>query len=153
MAARRDAADGSTLPPAYAIVPSMGGWRERARGWARGIKRDIAALWLAARDPRVPWSAKAVAASVVAYALSPVDLIPDVIPVLGYLDDLIIVPLGILLAVRLVPSPLMAEFRTAAARLGARPASRIGLAMVVALWLAAGVLLAAWGWRHLVAPG
>jgi uncharacterized membrane protein YkvA (DUF1232 family) len=73
---------------------------DKLRGWARGIKRDVMALWLAARDPRTPWYAKAVAATVAAYALSPIDLIPDFIPVLGYLDDLIIVPLGIVLAVK-----------------------------------------------------
>ena len=78
---------------------------ERLRGWARDIKRDVHALYLSARDPRVPWYAKAVAVVVAAYALSPIDLIPDFIPVLGYLDDLILVPLGILLAVRLIPPP------------------------------------------------
>lgn len=99
------------------------------------------ALWLAARDPRVPWYAKAVAGAVAAYALSPVDLIPDFIPVLGYLDDLIIVPLGILLAVKLVPVELMIEFREEAAR-RVRPVSRAGLAFIVAIWLTAGLLLA-----------
>src|SRR5690349_10291600 len=89
---------------------------EKAKHWAREIKRDVIALWLAARDPRVPWYAKAVAAAVAAYALSPIDLIPDFIPVLGYLDDLIIVPLGILLALKLVPPHLMAEFREEALR-------------------------------------
>ena len=99
------------------------------------------ALWLAARDPRVPWRAKAVAGAVAAYALSPVDLIPDFVPVLGYLDDLVIVPLGILLAVRLVPAELMAEFRAEAER-RAKPASRVGLAFVVAIWLGAAAWLA-----------
>lgn len=84
---------------------------DRLRHWARTIKRDVVALYLAARDPRVPWYAKAVAACVAAYALSPIDLIPDFIPVLGYLDDVIIVPLGILLTVRLVPAHVMAELR------------------------------------------
>lgn len=90
---------------------------ERAKYWARAVKRDVVALYLAARDPRTPWYAKAVVLAVVAYALSPVDPIPDFIPVLDYLDDLLIVPLGILLAIRLVPVDLMAEFpHTAAAR-------------------------------------
>jgi len=71
---------------------------DSAKRWARGITRDTVALWLAARDPRVPWYAKAAAGAVAAYALSPVDLIPDFIPVIGYLDDLLIVPLGIMLA-------------------------------------------------------
>jgi uncharacterized membrane protein YkvA (DUF1232 family) len=79
--------------------------------WARAVKRDLAAIWLAARDPRVPWYAKLMAAAVVAYALSPIDLIPDFIPVLGYLDDLLIVPAGILLTVRVIPADLLTEFR------------------------------------------
>ncbi len=109
--------------------------------WARSVKRDVVALWLAARDPRVPWYAKAVAAAVAAYALSPIDLIPDFIPVVGYLDDLIIVPLGILLAVRLIPADLMGELRSEAiAR--SRPTSRAGLVIVVALWLLSAALLA-----------
>ena len=72
---------------------------QRVKQWARAIKRDVVALWLAARDPRVPWFAKVLAGAVAAYALSPIDLIPDFIPVLGYLDDLLIVPLGILATV------------------------------------------------------
>jgi uncharacterized membrane protein YkvA (DUF1232 family) len=109
--------------------------------WARSLKRDIVALWIAGRDPRVPWYAKAVAAAVAAYALSPIDLIPDFIPVLGYLDDLIIVPLGIMLALRLIPPALIAEFRAEAARREALPTSRAAAAGIVALWLAAAALL------------
>ena len=116
---------------------------DRARAWAKAIRRDVVALWIAARDPRTPWRAKAVAALVAAYALSPIDLIPDVIPVLGWLDDLLIVPLGILLAVRLVPAPLMAEFRLRAAEMTARPRSRLAAAVIVALWIA---LAAACAW-------
>jgi uncharacterized membrane protein YkvA (DUF1232 family) len=86
------------------------------RAKAETIKRDVHALYLAARDPRVPWYAKAVAVTVAAYAISPIDLIPDFIPVLGQLDDLVIVPLGIVLAVRLVPPELMTEFRVAAGK-------------------------------------
>jgi uncharacterized membrane protein YkvA (DUF1232 family) len=113
----------------------------RTERWARAIKRDVVALWLAARDPRVPWNAKAVAAAVAAYALSPIDLIPDFIPVLGYLDDLIIVPLGILLAIKLVPPALMAEFRAEASARSGRPVSRVGAALIIALWIAAALLL------------
>lgn len=116
---------------------------DRARAWARRIKRDVAALWFAARDPRTPWQAKAVAAFVAAYALSPIDLIPDFIPVLGYLDDLVIVPLGVLLAIRLVPPALMAEFRERAAGMTARPTSRLAAVVIVVLWLA---LVAACAW-------
>src|ERR671938_485139 len=96
---------------------------ERLRKWAHAIKRDLFMLYLAARDPRVPWYAKVVAACVVAYAFSPIDLIPDFIPVLGYLDDMIIVPLGILLAIRLIPPQLLAELRAEAARRDRRPPS------------------------------
>ena len=118
----------------------------RLRDWARRAKRDVVALYLATRDPRVPWYAKAVATCVAAYALSPIDLIPDFIPVLGYLDEVVILPLGIVLAVRLVPPDLMAEFRREADRLGEHPASRAGAAMVIALWLlaAAALLWAFW---------
>jgi uncharacterized membrane protein YkvA (DUF1232 family) len=115
----------------------------RVKDWARAIKRDVVALWLAARDPRVPWYAKAAAAVVAAYALSPVDLIPDFIPVLGYLDDLLIVPLGILLVVKLIPAPLMAEFRERAHQREGRPVSYAGLFIIIALWIAA-IGLAAW---------
>lgn len=77
---------------------------DRARRWARDIKRDVIVLWLAARDSRVPWYAKLAAGAIAAYALSPVDLIPDFIPILGYLDDLVIVPLGIIAVLRLIPT-------------------------------------------------
>lgn len=110
---------------------------QRAKEWARTITRDVVALWIAAHDPRVPWYAKAMAGAVAAYALSPIDLIPDFIPVLGYLDDLIIVPVGILLAVRMIPAPLMAEFRTEAARRERMPTSRAGLVAIVCIWIAA----------------
>lgn len=116
---------------------------DRARTWARAVKRDVVALWLAARDPRVPLCAKLVAAMVAAYALSPIDLVPDFVPVLGYLDDLLLVPLGILLAVRLVPPALMAEFRAEAARRAERPVSRAGAAAIVGLWITA-LALSAW---------
>ena len=119
--------------------------RDRLRTWARHIKRDVHALYLAARDPRVPWHAKAAAIAVAAYALSPIDLIPDFIPVLGYLDDLLIVPLGVLLAVRLVPPGLMAEFRASAVRdRGERILGNLGAAIVVLLWVAGLALAAVW---------
>ena len=115
---------------------------DRAKQWARAIKRDVIAIWLAARDPRTPLAARILAACVAAYALSPVDLIPDFIPVLGYLDDLLIVPLGILAVVKLIPAPLMAEHRAAASLIAAKPFSRVGLAAVIALWLLALVAIA-----------
>ena len=99
------------------------------------MKRDAVAVWLAARDPRVPWHAKMLAAAVGAYALSPIDLIPDFIPVLGYLDDLLIVPAGIYLTVRLIPDGLMAEFRAEAAKREGLPVSRTGAIAIVMLWV------------------
>ncbi|MFS8146776.1 YkvA family protein [Rhizobium sp. BR 249] len=114
----------------------------KAKIWAKSLKRDVVALWLAARDRRVPWYAKAVAGAVAAYALSPVDLIPDFIPVLGYLDDLLIVPLGILLATRLVPADVMRELREEAARRIERPSGRAGLIFILAVWLTCIIFLA-----------
>jgi len=118
----------------------------RAKGWARAIKRDVHAVWLAARHPDTPWYAKALALAVAAYALSPIDLIPDFIPVLGYLDDLLIVPLGILLVMRLVPPSVMAACRAEAAAADQRPRSLIAAGAIVILWLAAASLLLWWLW-------
>jgi uncharacterized membrane protein YkvA (DUF1232 family) len=111
--------------------------------WARAVRRDAIAVYLAARDPRTPWYAKALAAFVAGYALSPIDLIPDFIPVIGYLDDLMIVPLGIWAVVKLVPSQVMADSRAAAAILAERPISRTGAAVIVIIWTAS-IALAAW---------
>ena len=106
------------------------------------------AIWLAARDPRVPWAARLLALLVAGYALSPIDLIPDFVPVLGLLDDLVIVPLGIVLVLRLIPPDLLAEHRATAELAALRPVSRAGAAAIIALWI---VLVAAAGWwihRH-----
>ena len=119
-------------------------WR-RLKDWARAIRRDVHALWLAALDPRTPWYARAFALAIAAYALSPIDLIPDFVPVLGYLDEVILLPPAILLAVRLVPPELMAEHR-AAARTAAKPVSRAGAAVIVGLWLVAATALVWWFW-------
>jgi uncharacterized membrane protein YkvA (DUF1232 family) len=124
---------------------------ERTKQWARTIKRDVIALWIAARDPRVPWYVKALAAAIAAYALSPIDLIPDFIPVLGYLDDLVIVPVGILLVVRLIPAPLMAEFREQAAVIAQKPRSTTAATIIVMIWIAAAALTGWWLWRSLAA--
>ena len=118
-------------------------WRDRLARRVRALKRDVTAVWIAARDPRTPLAAKLVAGLVAAYALSPIDLIPDAIPVLGLLDDLLIVPLGLALAVRLIPRDLMAECRARADALARRPTSRAAAALIVLLWLAAAALLAA----------
>ena len=119
---------------------------EKPKAWARAIRRDVVTVWIAARDPRVPWYAKALALAVAAYALSPIDLIPDFIPVLGYLDDLIIVPLGILLVIKLIPAELMAEFRAEAARREAAPRSTVAAVVIVLTWIAAAGLLLWWLW-------
>lgn len=115
--------------------------------WAKALKRDVIALWIAARCPETPWLARAGAGAVAAYALSPIDLIPDFIPVIGYLDDLILVPIGILLVVRLVPPPLMERFRALATARSNRPRSYVAAFVFVALWLAACIVLANW-WRE-----
>ncbi len=120
----------------------------RLRQWARTVTRDVHALFLAARDPRVPWYAKSVAVAVAAYALSPIDLIPDFIPIVAYLDDVLLVPAGILLAVRLVPAELMTEFRAAATSAEAeRMLGKRGAAVIVLLWVAGVVATSAWLWR------
>lgn len=109
----------------------------RLRTWAVIVKQDTLALYLAMRDPRVAWPAKALAAVVVGYAFSPIDLIPDVIPVIGHLDDLVLLPLGIMLVIRLIPPSLMQELRQEAARRldGDRPTSRTAAVVIVAVWL------------------
>ena len=109
--------------------------------WARRLLRDVHAVYLAAYDPRVPWYAKVLAAAVAGYALSPIDLIPDFIPVLGYADDLIIVPLGIWLAVSLIPQEVMAEYRIKADEAGQRPRSTIAAIAIVAIWIFSFVAL------------
>jgi uncharacterized membrane protein YkvA (DUF1232 family) len=108
---------------------------DKWKQWARLLKRDAHALYLAARDPRVPWYAKAVALAVGAYAFSPIDLIPDFIPVVGYLDDLIIVPLGIALVVRMIPPDIMAEHRASASIAQGQPVSRMAAVVIVAVWM------------------
>ncbi|PAY04606.1 hypothetical protein CK489_35910 [Bradyrhizobium sp. UFLA03-84] len=119
------------------------------KAWARNLKRDSVALYLASRDPRVPWHAKAVAVAVAAYALSPIDLIPDFIPVIGYLDDLILLPLGIWLALALVPDEVMEECRTKASALLQRPSSRGGMIAIIVLWFAGALALAWAAFRYL----
>lgn len=116
---------------------------DRFKRWARSVKRDAHALYLAARDPRVPWYAKGLALAVAAYAASPIDLIPDFIPVIGYVDDLIIVPLGIALVIRLIPPEIMAEHRALAAAAQDRPVSNSAAAVIVSLWIIA-IVVAAW---------
>lgn len=113
-------------------------WKERAGA----LKREVLVLYFAVRDPRTPLIAKVLAALVVAYALSPIDLIPDFIPVLGYLDDLVIVPLGIALCLKLIPEPILIESRQRAAVLAAKPRNYLAAALIILAWLlVAGTLL------------
>ena len=121
--------------------------RERARA----LKRDTVALYFAVRDPRTPLIAKVVAGLVVAYALSPIDLIPDFIPVLGYLDDVILVPLGILLSLKLIPADVLAAARVKADATLERPINRVAGAIIVTVWIACALLLGWWLVRALPA--
>jgi uncharacterized membrane protein YkvA (DUF1232 family) len=106
-------------------------WKARARQ----IKRDTYALYLAARDPRTPWPARLLAAVVVAYAFSPIDLIPDPIPILGYLDDLVLIPLGIALTIKLIPPDVLAEARVRAQEITSKPTNWTAAAVILAIWL------------------
>lgn len=115
----------------------------KLKDWARTVRRDAHALYLAARDPRVPWYVRTLAIALAAYAFSPIDLIPDFIPVLGYLDDLIILPLGILLVIRLIPPEIMAEHRELAAAAPDRPISRTAALVIAGIWV---VCIAATVW-------
>jgi len=120
----------------------------RLKTWAKSVKRDGVTLWFAARHPQAPWYAKALGLFVVAYALSPIDLVPDFIPVLGYLDDVLLLPGLIWLVVRLLPAPVRKDCRDQAdlwiKTRGGKPSSRIGAVLVVACWI--GVSLALWHW-------
>lgn len=122
------------------------GLLQTAKQWARALKRDVFVVYLAARDPRTPWALRLLALAVAAYALSPIDLVPDFIPVLGYLDDLLIVPLGLALVLRLLPPPVLLAARERAARMLARPRSWLAAALIIMLWVLLAVLLFAW-WR------
>lgn len=115
------------------LTRAMDRWKERAKK----IQTETYAVYLAYRDPRVPWYARLFAACVVAYAFSPIDLIPDFIPVLGYLDDLVLVPLGIVLALKMIPQPVMAECRQKAQEVMAqgKPVNRVAAAVIVSAWL------------------
>ena len=110
-------------------------------GTSRQTRR--AAIYRAARDPRVPWYAKALAICIAGYALSPIDLIPDFVPILGYMDDVVIVPLGLLIVIKLIPAEIMAEHRALAAAAQDRPVSHTAAIVIVIVW-AACILLAGW---------
>jgi uncharacterized membrane protein YkvA (DUF1232 family) len=120
-------------------MSAHGLWKERARA----LKKETFTLYLACRHPRVPWYAKGVALIVVGYALSPIDLIPDFIPVLGYLDDLILIPLGLMLVIRMIPEDVLAECRREAEEMVGRStrAGKIAAAIIIAIWLAVAVFV------------
>ncbi|WP_363318783.1 YkvA family protein [Microcoleus sp. CAWBG51] len=113
---------------------------------ARQLKKETYAVYLASRDQRVPWYARVLAGVTVAYAFSPIDLIPDFIPILGYLDDLIIVPLGIWLVIKMIPPQVLAECREKAAAEIERgkPINRTAAAVIIAIWIGLGILAAIW---------
>lgn len=107
----------------------------KVKAWAQQIKRDVVAVYFAARDPSTPRMARLLAVLVAAYALSPIDLIPDFIPIIGYLDDLLLVPLGLMLVIRLLPPQVLADARMKAALVLQRPRSRVAAAVIVGIWL------------------
>lgn len=121
----------------------MPGFTDRWKERAQQLKTEVYALYLAYRDPRTPWYAKVFTALVVGYALSPIDLIPDFIPVVGYLDDLVIIPLGALLAIKMIPPPVMKESRAKATEAMAQgnPVSKVTAAVIVLLWIGGAVVV------------
>ncbi|WP_084712775.1 YkvA family protein [Alkalidesulfovibrio alkalitolerans] len=122
---------------------------DHLKSWAKTMKRDVLALYLAGRDPRVPWYVKLLAAATAAYALSPIDLIPDFIPVIGYLDDIIILPTAIWLTVRLIPQEILAELRNEASlRLAQRPRSVLAAGVIVTIWLGIALMTGWLLWRR-----
>jgi uncharacterized membrane protein YkvA (DUF1232 family) len=114
-------------------------WKQRVNH----LKTETYAIYLASKDPRVPWYAKSLVAIVVAHTFSPIDLIPDFIPVLGVLDDLIVAPLGIALALKMIPEPVMIECRQRARETIAsqKPTGWTGAAIVIGIWLLAALLI------------
>ncbi|MGR4895185.1 YkvA family protein [Stenotrophomonas sp. LARHCG68] len=121
------------------------------RQWARELKRQTLVVYFVARDPRTPWPLRLLALGIAAYALSPIDLIPDFIPLLGYLDDLVIVPLGLLLVLRRVPAEVLDDARQRAAAAATRPVSRAMAVIIVVVWVASLTALGAWLWRSMPA--
>lgn len=121
----------------------------RLRSWARGLKQSTLVVYFAARDPGTPWWVRVIALLVAAYALSPIDLIPDFIPVLGYIDDLLIVPLGVLLVLRLIPPEVRRAAKERALAVADKPTSRVTAVVIVAIWLVVAGLLGFWFWQLL----
>ncbi len=131
------------------------GFISRLKRRADHLKAETFALYLAARDPRTPWYAKLLVAGIVAYALSPIDLIPDFVPVLGYLDDLILIPIGIAVAIKLIPPQVLTECRVRARETlrHGKPVSRVAGAVIVVIWLILAALGIVWAYRAFVPRG
>ncbi len=121
-------------------MAAFGGWKERVRG----LKRETLALYLACRHPRVPWYAKGLAMLIVGYVLSPIDPIPDFIPLIGYLDELVVVPLGIMLVIRMIPADVLAECRAQSEGIVGKSTrlAKVAAAIIVALWILSAALVA-----------
>ena len=120
---------------------------EKLKQQASRLKAETCVLYLAARHPATPWYAKLLVAVIVSYALSPIDLIPDFIPIVGYLDDLVLIPLGIMLAIKLVPPSVLAECRTRAVTANGKPVSLVAGAAVVVIWLALAAMCIVWVYK------
>ncbi|WNS81519.1 YkvA family protein [Domibacillus sp. DTU_2020_1001157_1_SI_ALB_TIR_016] len=122
----------------------------RLKKWARQLKRQLFMLYFACRDPRVPWYAKLFTACVVAYAFSPIDLIPDFIPVLGYIDDILLVPLGIFFALKMIPKPVAADCEERAQKLmkDGKPKNWTAGVFVLLIWAAVLTWVGLWIWRR-----
>lgn len=127
---------------------------EKLKQHARNLKAETFALYLAVRDPRTPWYAKLLVAGIVGYAFSPIDLIPDFVPVLGYLDDLFLIPLGIALAIKMIPQPVLAECRAQArdSIQNGKPVSRVAGAVIVIIWLLLAAFCTVWLYEVFGAP-
>ena len=125
---------------------------EKIKGWARALKAEVAVVASALRDPRTPMSAKILGAVVIAYAVSPIDLIPDFIPVIGYLDDLILVPAGLWLLRRLIPADVLAEHRARVKQGERLPANLTAAVVIIAIWAVSLALGSAWLWDRAGRP-
>jgi uncharacterized membrane protein YkvA (DUF1232 family) len=119
---------------------TVGAWKRRAKD----LKREVYVLYFACRDPRTPWHAKVLAAGIVGYAFSPIDLIPDFIPILGYLDELVVIPLGVMAVRALIPEVVLAECRERASRMEGKPRNKIAAAIIVLVWLGLAAALIYW---------
>jgi uncharacterized membrane protein YkvA (DUF1232 family) len=121
---------------------------EHVKLTGRTLRQDVVALYFAAKDPRTPWYAKAIVICIIAYALTPIDLIPDFIPVLGYIDDLLFLPLGIYIAIKIIPEPVLVDCRKRLTGMeGSLPRNWTAAATIVLLWIGAASALAMYLWR------